>query len=99
MLLIVGTVRLPPAKLPEAKDAMAAMIAGSRAETGCLDYVYAEDVIDPGLIHVKEMWIDRVALQRHFATDHIARWRAAWPDLGISDRHLHLYEVGDAEPI
>ncbi len=97
MLLIVGTVRLPPERLDEARDAMRAMILASRAEDGCLGYGYAEDVLEPGLIHVKEFWRDRAALDRHFASAHIAAWRAAWPRLGVHGRDLVLYEVGEAQ--
>lgn len=94
MLLIVGTVRLPPERLDVARPVMARMIAASRAEDGCEDYSYAEDVLEPGLIHVNELWRDQGALDRHFASEHIAAWRAAWPSLGIHDRNLRLYEVG-----
>ncbi|MDQ0395370.1 putative quinol monooxygenase [Labrys monachus] len=93
MLLIVGTVRLPPANLEKARPAMRAMVSASRAEDGCVEYAYAEDVLDRGLIHVKEIWRDQAALDRHFASDHIAVWRASWPALGIGDRDLHAYEV------
>lgn len=48
MLLITGTVRLPPENLDLARPIMAAMLHASRAEDGCLDYSYAEDVIEPG---------------------------------------------------
>lgn len=95
MLLIVGTVRLPPENLSAARPAMKSMVDASRAETGCIDYGYAEDVLDPGLIHVRELWSDQAALNRHFVSDHIAEWRAAWPGLGIGDRDLRVYEVGD----
>jgi len=98
MLLIVGTVRLPPANLAAARPAMRANIVASRAEDGCLDYVYAEDVLEPGLIHVKELWRDQAALDRHFASAHIAAWRAAWPALGIGDRDLRLYDVAAPRP-
>jgi len=97
MLLIVGTVRLPPENLDRARKAMRAMIAASRAEDGCVDYGYAEDVLEPGLIHVKEFWRDRASLDRHFASAHIAEWRAAWPELGIGDRNLVVYEVGEPQ--
>jgi quinol monooxygenase YgiN len=98
-LLIMGTIRLPPGNLAEARKAMRAMIDASRGEDGCLDYAYAEDVAEPGLIRVSEKWRDRESLARHFASAHIAAWRAAWPRLGISDRRLVLYEVGDPEPV
>ena len=61
MLLIIGTIRLPADQLDAARPSMALMIEASRAEVGCLEYSYAEDVLDPGLIHVKERWRDRTA--------------------------------------
>jgi quinol monooxygenase YgiN len=94
VLLIVGTVRLPFEGRPAARAAMADMIAASRNEDGCLEYAYAEDVLDPGLIHVKEIWRDQAVLDRHFASAHIAAWREAWPALGIGDRSLFCYETG-----
>jgi len=98
MLLILGTVRLPPENLAAARPAMLRMVEGSRAEQGCLLYVYAEDLFDPGLIHVKEMWSDQGALDRHFEAPHLREWRGCWDALGIGDRDLKLYEVGNPRP-
>jgi quinol monooxygenase YgiN len=98
MLLITGTIRLPPGRLADAKPAMRAMIEKSRAEPGCLEYSYAEDVLVPGLMHINELWDTRGHLQAHFRSDHIASWRAHWTDLEISGRNLRLYEVGESEP-
>lgn len=94
MLLIVGTVRLPATNLERARPAMQAMVQASRAEAGCLEYSYGEDVLEPGLIHVKELWSDQAALDAHFASSHIQAWRAAWPALEIGDRNLRAYDVG-----
>jgi quinol monooxygenase YgiN len=99
MLLIVGTIRLPTSNLAAARPVMEAMIEASRAEVGCLEYVYAEDVLDPGLIHVKERWTDQAALTQHFQSAHIGAWRSSWPLLGVGDRDLKLSEVGEAKPI
>ena len=98
MLLIIGTVRLPPDKLTEARPAMQRMISASRAEPGCIEYSYAQDVLDAGLIHVSEVWSDRAVLDAHFRSAHIADWRASWATLGIGDRNLMLYEAGDLKP-
>lgn len=99
MLLIVGTVRLPAEKLAAARPAMRRMVEASRTEAGCRMYVYAEDLFDPGLIHVKELWEDQAALYRHFQAPHLEEWRAAWDTLGIGHRDLKLYEVGEPRPI
>jgi quinol monooxygenase YgiN len=98
MLLITGTIRLPPESLQDALPAMRAMIDASRAENGCLAYSYAEDVPDKGLMRINELWATRASLQAHFRSNHIADWRAYWGDLQISERKLWLYEVGEAGP-
>ncbi|MDF0489835.1 putative quinol monooxygenase [Sphingomonas sp. H39-1-10] len=99
MLLIAGTIRLPAENVAAARDAIAAVVTATRAEDGCLEYRFAEDVLDPGLIHITERWRDRAALDAHFGTPHIAAWRAAGAALGIGGRALMLYEVGAGEAI
>ncbi|MBN8812997.1 MULTISPECIES: putative quinol monooxygenase [unclassified Sphingomonas] len=99
MLIITGTFRLPPANLDTARPVMAAMVAASRAEPGCLRYSYGEDVLDPGLIHVTEHWADQASLAAHGASPHIREWRATWPGLGIGARDLTLFEAGAGRPI
>lgn len=95
MLIITGTFRVPLASMDAARTAMAAMVAGTRAEAGCLHYSYGEDVLEPGLIHVIEHWEDRATLEAHWASPHIQTWRAAWPALGIGARDLTLFEADD----
>lgn len=92
-VLIAGTVRVPPENVARFRPHMERMLAASRAEEGCLAYSYAVDVADPGLIRVFEAWRDQAAVEAHFRTPHMAEWRAAWPDFGVSDRRLSLYEV------
>ena len=99
MILIVGTVRLPPENIARARPAMAAMVTASRAEDGCMEYAYSEDLLVPGLVRVTEIWRDREALKAHFLTPHMAAWRAVFPELNITDRNLSLYEAGEPEPI
>ena len=77
---------------------MQRMVSASRAEPGCLEYSYAQDVFDPGLIRITEVWSDRAALDAHFASLHIATWRASWRSLGIGERNLVLYEAGEPKP-
>jgi quinol monooxygenase YgiN len=92
-LIVAGTVRVPPESLDGLRPHMAEMVAASRAEDGCVAYGYADDVLEPGLIHVFEIWRDQAALDAHFQTAHMSRWRAAWPSFGVSDRRLFAYEV------
>lgn len=99
MIVIAGTVRVPPGKIEAARPHMEAMVTASRAEDGCTAYSYAQDVLDPGVVHVIEVWESDAALKAHSETPHMAAWRAAWPTLGIGDRNLTRYTVTDAAPL
>jgi quinol monooxygenase YgiN len=98
-LVVAGVVRVPPDKLASFRPHMEAMIRATREESGCLDYAYAEDVLDPGLIRVIEIWRDRAALDSHFGSGHIAEWRASWTQFGVSERRLIAYEVASQDHI
>ncbi len=96
MIVIEGTIRV--GDISRARPHMEAMIAASRAEPGCVDYAYAIDLLEPGLIRVSERWASRAHLSAHAASAHMKAWRAAWPEIGVSDRSLRLYEA-EAEAI
>ena len=98
MIIIEGSVRIPPGKIEAARPVMAKMIAASRAEPGCIDYAYSLDVVDPGLVRVTERWESREALAAHFRMPHMAEWRAVRPEFEITDRSLRLYEA-EPEPL
>jgi quinol monooxygenase YgiN len=92
-LIIAGTVRVAPENLAGLKPHMVRMLVASRAEDGCVTYSYAEDVAEPGLIRVFEIWRDQAAVDAHVQSDHMKVWRAAWADHGVSERRLVLYET------
>ena len=98
-LIIAGTVRVPPENLERFRPHMRAMLTASRAEAGCLEYSYAEDVAEPGVIRIFEAWRDQAALDAHFKTPHMATWRSHWPEFGVSDRRLFAYETASKRPL
>lgn len=99
MLVIAGQFRLPPERLDEARPMMARVIEATRAEAGCLDYSYAEDLLDPGLIRVSEAWQSRADLDAHFAAPHMQRWIEERAGLGLSGRDITLYTVAASEKV
>jgi quinol monooxygenase YgiN len=98
-VIVAGTVRVPPENVARFRPHMEAMLAASRAEDGCIEYAYAVDVADPGLIRVFEVWRDQAALEAHFRTNHMAEWRAQWPPFGVSERRLFAYETTAQRPL
>ncbi len=93
MIILAGSVRLPAEKLAEARPVMARMIEASRAEEGCVAYCFAEDLLEPGLIRIFEVFRDGEAQKLHAESAHMKEWRAAWPALEIGDRHIDRYEA------
>ena len=98
-LIVAGTLRLPAQNLEGFRHEMRAMVEATRAEAGCIEYSYAQDVLDPGLIRVFEIWRDEAALDDHLVSNHMSRWRAAWPDFGVTERRLSAFDVSDERTI
>ncbi|BDW82076.1 antibiotic biosynthesis monooxygenase [Erythrobacter sp. Dej080120_24] len=95
MIIVVGSFRIPPSMIEVVIPVMEHMIKASRAEEGCIEYAYALDVLDKGLVRVSEKWRDRAALEAHFRTAHIAEWRAQVSSLAMSERELTAHETDD----
>jgi quinol monooxygenase YgiN len=99
MIAVIGTFRLPLANIAPGREAMARVIAASRAEPGCLAYAYAEDVLEPGLFRVNELWTDRAALAAHFASAHMRQWQRERAELGMTGRAVAAYEISGEEAL
>lgn len=99
MLVVMGTFRVAPDRI-EALLPLARKVAeATRAEQGCIQYGYAQDIDDPALFHVAERWTDRAALMAHAKSAHMAEWVQARAGLGFHDRVIRLYETDDGELI
>ena len=93
MIVVIGQFRLPAGRMDEARGAMARVMLATRAEAGCVQYNYAEDLLDPGLIRVSEVWDSREQLSAHLATPHMQAWVAERTALGLSGRAITVYEA------
>ncbi len=93
MIVVVGQFRLPAARMNEARPVMAKVMLATRAEDGCVQYNYAEDVLDPGLIRVSEVWASRAQLTAHMQTPHMALWVQERAALGLTERSITVFEA------
>jgi quinol monooxygenase YgiN len=95
MILVAGTFRMPPENVAIAVGMAKRVIEATRAEDGCIAYAYAQDLLDPGLIHVAEKWRDRSALDAHFKTAHMQAWITERAVLNLTERNIRIYESDD----
>lgn len=96
MIALAGTIRIRPGMRDAALPHLRAMVAASRAESGCLKYSFALDVDDDHLVHIFELFADKAAREAHRNSAHMQTWRGCWPDAGIGDRDMTEYEIAEA---
>jgi quinol monooxygenase YgiN len=66
MIIVLGSVTVQEARLPEALAQSQAHVARSRLEPGCLSHAVYQDPETPGRLVFVEEWSDQAALARHF---------------------------------
>ena len=100
MIIVEGYVRMSdPGDFEKVRAAAEAQIAASRSESGCIDYTYALDVLDPQIMRVLERWQSWEVLQAHFKEPHMDRWRAALSDVTFLERSLRAHEVSETREL
>ena len=92
-LIVAGTFRVPPENVEPLRPHMRAVMEATRLEEGCIVYSYGEDVGDPGLIRVFEVWRDQACLDAHFASAHMKQWQTDRAGFGLHDRRISAYDV------
>lgn len=95
MIVVVGQFRMPVENMAAARPLMETVMLATRAEDGCAQYNYAEDVLDPGLIRVSEVWHSRAQLDAHIKTPHMVTWGQERIALGLSGRAITVFEADD----
>ncbi|KUR72931.1 antibiotic biosynthesis monooxygenase [Novosphingobium fuchskuhlense] len=99
MILVMGSFRVAPEHIDALLPLARKVAVETRAEQGCIQYSYAQDIDDPALFHVSERWTDRAALAAHARSAHMAEWVKARAGLGFHDRVIWLYAADDGEAI
>ena len=94
MIVVVGRVVTDARRREDLKRIGQALAQASREEDGCLGYRLYEDTENKNEFVFVEEWESQEALERHFATSHIAEFMRAVPDAvaGRPDVKFHTVE-------
>jgi quinol monooxygenase YgiN len=102
MIQINGTITLAPGALASAAEtleAIKAMVSASRAEDGCLDYTFAQDLTDPDTLIIYERWRDAQALEAHGKSAHMGNFRKVMAANPPVSTDLRMYQTDDGQPL
>lgn len=94
MLIVAGTFTTAPGERDRVLDLAGDVMASTRQEDGCHEYVFSPDVDDPDLIRLYELWDGQEQLDAHLETPHITAWRNASADL-IIGRSVRIFTIAD----
>lgn len=93
MIIVEGWVRMEPVEIERLRPAAVEMMRATKAdEPGCLDYAYAADLADPGLLRIIERWVDQAALDAHFKTPHMAAFNGALAGVKVTGASVKAYD-------
>lgn len=99
MIVIAGTVDVDPEKRDAALEAGCPHMDATRAQKGCVDYVWSADLLVPGRIYVYERWETEEALARHFAGPHYIGMRDTIAAHGLRGADVSKFRIGISEPV
>ena len=93
MIVVVGRVKSDEGKRDELVRIGQAVAAASRDEDGCISYrVYEDTELTNEFVFVEE-WESSEALQRHFATAHIAEFMRAIPATLVAPPDVKFHTI------
>jgi quinol monooxygenase YgiN len=95
MIVVLAKVESSVEAIESIRGALVEMEKASRAEDGCHDYTFSQEIGDPARIRIVEIWESMDALRTHFATPHMAKFRQALAGSPPRSMEVKLHELGD----
>jgi quinol monooxygenase YgiN len=93
VIIALGEVYAQPSRREDVRELMRATQASAREEAGCLYYVFAETLDDPGHFVVVQRFRDRAALDAHYRSPAFERYQARVGQMLERDSELSLHVV------
>lgn len=90
---IIGTVVAKPEKREELQAILAAQVAPTRAEPGCMNYDFHVDAKDPNVFMFYENWRSQADLSMHLKMPHVNPLQSRAEELLARPVEIHFYEM------
>lgn len=94
MIIVLAQVESSQESIEALRAALGEMERASRAEPGCHDYTFCQEIGDPNRLRIVELWESMDALREHFATPHMAKFRAAMTGAPPKSMEVKVHELG-----
>ena len=94
MIIVLVEVESSVESIDGMREALVTMQAASRAEEGCHDYTFCQEIGDPGRMRIVEIWDSMDALKFHFGTPHMATFRKVMASSPPASMDVKVHELG-----
>ena len=94
MIVVLVEVESSAEAIAGLREPLNVMQKASRAEEGCHDYTFSQEVCDPDRMRIVEIWESMDALQFHFGTKHMAAFREAMASSPPASMTVKVHELG-----
>jgi quinol monooxygenase YgiN len=98
-ILIAGTVEIDAQKRDAALEEAAGLMAETRAQKGCVHYVWSADPTSPTRIYVFENWDATDDLAAHLAGPYYAQMLGLLGKYGVTSAEVSKFKVALEEPV
>jgi quinol monooxygenase YgiN len=99
VIILAGTVDVDPERRDAALEAGRLHMEATRAQKGCMDYLWSADLLVPGRIYVYERWESEADLKAHFDGPHYLAMRNTIAGHGLTGADVLKYRVERSEPV
>lgn len=80
-LIVIARLKAKPGMEDLVGESLRQLIAPTRAEAGCLDYILHRDNDDPAVWIMYERWVSRADLDAHFQQPYLQHLLASVPQM------------------
>ena len=88
MLTVIATIRSKKGAEENVRQQLVGLVAPTRTENGCVDYILYQDQSDPSTLMFYENWESKTDLDAHMKSPHFKKCFAEI--VGLFDIEVHL---------
>ena len=89
-IVLIARLKVKADKIEAARSAALAIVEPSRKETGCINYDIHQSIEDETVFFWHETWINKVALDEHFATPFFQEFFAIVGEVAAEPPQINL---------
>ncbi len=84
MVNVIVILEIDPSKIDDFLSVALENAAASREEPGCLRFEVSQDTAKPNFFALSESYTDQAAMEAHYTTPHVAKWREKSPSFVLN---------------